>query len=165
MSPAGGDTVSFDVHDDVPELEGGIVDDGLGEANALAAPLAEVRGLSCFARLPAGAVIGGAVGRTWGECCELQQLWVDPAHRRRGVGARLVRLFEERAATRGCSTFFLETFSFQAPSFYETLGYVHATEFHGFPHGIVKHVMVRRAVPTDGRKDRTGGPRPRRGRS
>jgi GNAT superfamily N-acetyltransferase len=157
-------TLTFDVHDDVPEPEGGIVDDGLGEANAAAAPLSEVRGLSCFARLPSGAVIGGAVGRTWGDCCELQQLWVDPVHRKRGVGARLVRLFEERAAARGCSTFFLETFSFQAPSFYESLGYAPATEFRGFPHGIVKYVMVRHAVPTDGRPDPARGPRQRRGR-
>jgi hypothetical protein len=96
--------LAFDVHDDVPEPEGGIVDDG--------------------------------------------------------VGARLVLPFE----ARGCSTFFLETFSFQAPSFHESLGYVHATEFHGFPHGIVKYVMVRHAVPTDGRPDPARGPRQRQGR-
>lgn len=147
---APGTAISWEVHDDAPELEAGIVDHGLGEANDAAAPLHEVRRLSCFARLPSGAVVGGAVGRTWGECCELQQLWVDPAHRKRGIGARLVRLFEARAAARGCRTFYLETFSFQAPAFYESLGYRVATEFRGFPHGIAKYVMVRQSAPTDG---------------
>jgi ribosomal protein S18 acetylase RimI-like enzyme len=161
MTPAGTDSpgpaLDWDVHDDVPELEGRLVDHGLGEANDAAAPLDEVRRLSCFARLPSGAVVGGAVGRTWGECCELQQLWVDPAHRRRGVGARLVRMFEERAASRGCRTYFLETFSFQAPAFYESLGYRRATEFRGFPHGIVRYVMVRGPGPTDGSPHSPGG--------
>lgn len=89
-------------------------------------------------------MIGGAVGRTWGECCELQQLWVDPAQRRQGIGARLVREFEQRAQARGCRTFYLETFSFQAPSLYRSLGYAVAHELHGFAPGIVKYLMVRR---------------------
>jgi len=144
-----GMALTWDVRDDVPELEGGIVDHGLGEANDDAAPLHEVRRLSCFARLPSGAVVGGAVGRTWGGCCELQQLWVDVAHRRHGIGTELVRRFEQRAAARDCTLFYLETFSFQAPAFYESLGYRTATAFRGFPYGIVKYVMTRHWAPTD----------------
>jgi len=136
--------IELTVHDDVPAVQGRLVDSGLGEANEAAAPMHDVRPLSAFAQLPTGALIGGAVGRTWGECCELQQLWVDPAQRRRGVGARLVREFERRAETRGCRTFYLETFSFQAPSLYRSLGYEVAHELRGFAPGIVKYLMVRR---------------------
>ena len=96
--------ITVTLHDDVPTAEGDLVDTGLGEANEAAAPLHDVRALSAFARAPSGAVIGGAVGRTWGECCELQQLWVDAAQRRQGIGARLVREFERRAEARGCRT-------------------------------------------------------------
>jgi len=135
--------VLLSVHDDVPQEEGRLVDAGLGAANEAAAPLHEVRALSCFARLPSGTVIGGAVGRTWGSCCELQQLWVEPDHRRRGIGARLVREFERRAQGRGCRTFYLETFSFQAPALYRSLGYEAKLELRGFAPGIVKYVMVR----------------------
>ena len=99
--------------------------------------------LACFARSPAGDVIGGAVGRTWGECCELQQLWVAPEQRQRGIGSRLVRMFEARGRERGCRTFYLYTFSFQAPSFYQALGYRPAHEIRGFPDGIVKYLMMR----------------------
>ncbi|MES3013788.1 MAG: GNAT family N-acetyltransferase [Pseudomonadota bacterium] len=130
------------VHDDVPVEDGGRVDAGLDASNLAAAPLHQVQPLSCFARIDGG-VIGGAVGRTWGACAELQQLWVAPAHRRRGLGAELVRAFEQRAAARGCHTFYLETFSFQAPALYTSLGYVVKHELHGFAPGIVKYLMVR----------------------
>jgi ribosomal protein S18 acetylase RimI-like enzyme len=139
-------TPTFDLHDDVPKEAGAVVDTGLGDANDAAAPLYEVRKLSAFARLPSGEVIGGAVGRTWGECCELQQLWVHDAHRRQGLGAQLVRLFEQRAAERGCRTFYLETFSFQAPSLYRSLGYRVVAEIAGFAPGIAKFLMRRDAA-------------------
>ena len=141
--------ITITLHDDVPAVEAEFVDDGLGDSNAAAAPMHEVRALSAFARASSGAVIGGAVGRTWGECCELQQLWVDPAQRRQGIGARLVREFERRALARGCRTFYLETFSFQAPSLYRSLGYLVAHELHGFAPGVVKYLMVRKVVPSD----------------
>jgi GNAT superfamily N-acetyltransferase len=134
---------SFTLHDEVPEKEWRIVDAGLGDANKEAAPIDEVRGLSCFVRLPTGQVIGGAVGRTWGACCELQQLWVDARHRGQGLGTRVVREFERHAAKRGCRTFYLDTFTFQAPAFYRALGYRPRLEIGGFPGGIRKYVMVR----------------------
>jgi ribosomal protein S18 acetylase RimI-like enzyme len=134
-------TLTYTAHDVLPP-EAAIVDAGLGDANAAAAPLHEVRPLACIARRPGGEVVGGAVGRTWGSACELQQLWVDSAHRRRGIGAQLVREFERRARARGCRTFYLETFSFQAPSLYRSLGYAVRLELHGFGHGIVKYTMV-----------------------
>ena len=76
--------LTFEVHDHVPAEAGRIVDQGLGDSNEAAAPVGDVARLSCFVSL-ASTIVGGAVGRTWGECCELQQLWVDPAHRRRGI--------------------------------------------------------------------------------
>jgi GNAT superfamily N-acetyltransferase len=135
--------IAYETHDDAPPDPTRIVDDGLGDANTSAAPLADVVALTCFARDDAGAVIGGAVGRTWGQCCELQQLWVAPPYRLQGIGAALVRRFEARARERGCRTFYLTTFSFQAPSLYKRLGYRAATEIRGFPSGIVKYLMVR----------------------
>ncbi len=76
MSPSSADTISclasrgpeisVTTHDDCPPEETAIVDAGLDAYNNAAAPLHEVTPLSCFARLPSGVVIGGAVGRTWG---------------------------------------------------------------------------------------------------
>jgi len=130
-----------------PPDEAALVDAGLGLSNDVAAPISDVQRVSCFARLPSGQVIGGAVGRIWGGCCELQQLWVDPARRRQGLGTRLVRGFERFAADRGCRTFYLETFSFQAPGLYRRLGYETKLQIRGFPGDIVKHIMVRNGGP------------------
>jgi N-acetylglutamate synthase-like GNAT family acetyltransferase len=124
-----------------PDVE--VVDQGLGDFNKQAAPIHTVETLSCFAKLSSGEVVGGAIGRTWGECCELKQLWVAEAYRHQGMGTRLVKLFEEHAHSRGCRTFFLETLSFQAPQFYRSLGYESRLEITGFPEGISKFIMVR----------------------
>jgi len=137
--------LSLTTHDDPPAELCRVVDAGLGEANDKAAPLDDVRPLATFARLASGEVVGGAIGRTWGSCCELQQLWVHADHRRRGLGARLLQAFEARAQARGCQTFYLETFSFQAPAFYRSQGYEVALELAGFAPGIVKYTMLRRA--------------------
>ena len=138
----------METHDSCPPTETAIVDHGIGEFNDAAAPLHEVAPLSCFVRDASGAVIGGAVGRRWGRCCELQQLWVAPAHRRQGIGAALVRAFETHAGTFGCEDFYLETFSFQAPDFYRALGYQIAHEHGLYPHRIVKYLMAKRKNAT-----------------
>jgi ribosomal protein S18 acetylase RimI-like enzyme len=138
--------IAYSVHDDLPPEESRIVDQGLGSANEQAAPLHEVQPLSCFARSASGQVAGGAIGRTWGPCCELQQLWVDPAFRGAGIGTRLVKEFEARARARGCHIFYLETFNFQAPQFYSSLGYEVRYEHAVYPHGIVKYTMVRKVA-------------------
>ena len=138
--------VSFFAHDEIPHEEGLLVDSGLVEANERFAPLHEVRRLSCFARMAPDKVVGGAVGRRWGVCCELQQLWVNPEYRRRGIGSQLIHEFERVAINRGCRTCYLETFSFQAPSLYLSLGYQVRLELHGFSPGVVKYTMIRELI-------------------
>ena len=132
-------SISFTAHDHCPEEETALVDRRLGEFNQAAAPLHEVTPVCCFARGENGTVLGGAVGRRWGACCELQQLWVDPARRRQGLGSRVLQAFEAHARTHGCTLFFLETFSFQAPELYLAAGYEIAYRRTGYPHGIVKY--------------------------
>jgi ribosomal protein S18 acetylase RimI-like enzyme len=126
------------------------VDAGLHLYNLGAADLAAVRPLACFARLPDGAVVGGVRARQWGAAVEVQQLWVDERQRRRGVAARLMRMLEQAAAGRGARVIYLDTFSFQAPAFYQRCGYETALRIDGFPDGIAKHLMVKRLGGTGG---------------
>lgn len=117
------------------------VDNGLDQHNYSVAPLTEVQQLASFAIDASGQVAGGAVGRTWGKCCELLQLWVAAEYRSEGVGSRLLLDFEAHARTRGCSIFYLTTLSFQAPEFYRKHGYIVLAEITGYPNGIVKYLM------------------------
>ena len=136
-------TFRYESHDGLPEQESAIVDKGLGDFNDQAAPLHEVQPLSCFVRDDGGTVIGGAIGRRWGRLCELQQLWVEASHRGQGLGAGLVQAFEHQARQHGCTSFYLETLSFQAPDFYRKLGYTVAFARSGYPHGIGKYHMAK----------------------
>lgn len=119
------------------------VDAGLERHNHAVAPLTDVRQMAAFATDDAGALVGGAVGRTWGACCELLQLWVAPECRSRGVGSALLLAFEAHARTRGCNTFYLTTLSYQAPAFYRRHGYAVLAQISGYPDGIVKFLMQR----------------------
>jgi N-acetylglutamate synthase-like GNAT family acetyltransferase len=117
------------------------VDSGLDAHNRAEPELAHVEDLHVLARSPAGVVVGGAIGRTWGRCCELLQLWVREDERGRGAARRLMALFEQEAGRRGCTLVYLSTFSFQAPGFYARLGYDVVLETEGFSGGIVKYTM------------------------
>ena len=137
------DALTFSDCDDPPQASILAVDNGLELHNHAAAQLSDVKPLASFASESSGQVIGGAVGRTWGKCCELLQLWVEPAYRARGVASRLLKRFEERAEGRGCSVFYLTTLSFQAPEFYRKHGYVSIAEICGYPNDIAKYLMYK----------------------
>ena len=61
----------------------------------------------------------------------------------RGVASRLLRQFEQRAASRGCDVYYLTTLSFQAPEFYRKRGYASIAEISGYPDGITKYLMYK----------------------
>jgi ribosomal protein S18 acetylase RimI-like enzyme len=138
------DRLRFEFADRPPADDLAAVDAGLHLYNRGAADLDAVRPLACFARAASGEVVGGLRARQWGAAVEVQQLWVDEQHRRRGVASRLMRLLEQAAAERGAAVVYLDTFSFQAPGFYRRCGYETALRIDGFPDGITKHVMIKR---------------------
>lgn len=136
--------LTFTVHHGSLPAEVDLVDAGLGAFNASEPALAEVRALAVLARDRDGQVLGGAVGRTWGECGELQQLWVHPDHRRRAIGARLLRQFEQVAEERGTRLIYLNTFTFQAPAFYARQGYTVGLELRGYTPQIAQFTLLKR---------------------
>ncbi len=123
------------------------VDSGLGDFNLAEPAIGDVRPLHAIAQDQSGKTIGGAIGRTWGQCCELQQFWVSKSHRRKGVGSLLMQAFECEAIARGCLLVYLDTFSFQAPSFYASRGYVEALRVTGFTGNVFKITMHKHLSP------------------
>ncbi|MGZ4371763.1 MAG: GNAT family N-acetyltransferase [Gaiellaceae bacterium] len=90
--------------------------------------------LAIFVR-DAGRIVAGISGWTWGDCCELQSLWVEPSLRGSWLGTRLIAAAEAEAAARGCSQTVHFTYAFQAGRLYERSGYELAGRVEGFPAG------------------------------
>jgi ribosomal protein S18 acetylase RimI-like enzyme len=53
--------------------------------------------------------------------------------RRQGLGAKLMRAVETEAILRGCPQIVLETHTFQAPIFYQKLGFVDVGHADDYP--------------------------------
>ncbi len=96
--------------------------------------LGEEAELAIFVR-EGGRIVAGVSGWTWGDCCEVQSLWVEPDHRGRWLGPRLLAAAEAEAAARGCTQTIHFTWDFQARRFYEWLGYELVGRVEGFPSG------------------------------
>ena len=103
------------------------------EASA-ATGLGDEAELAIFVR-EAGKVVAGVSGWTWGDCCELQSLWVTPDLRGRWLGTRLMAAAEAEAAARGCTQTVHFTYAFQARALYERLGYNLVGRVEDFPSG------------------------------
>lgn len=90
--------------------------------------------LAIFVR-EAGEIVAGISGWTWGDCCELQSLWVQPKLRGRGLATRLLAAAEADAAARGCAQTVHFTYDFQARALYEKSGYKLVGRVENFPSG------------------------------
>jgi ribosomal protein S18 acetylase RimI-like enzyme len=97
--------------------------DRLYEFNVRATGISDGNFLSLFTRAPDGSPVAGIFGWTWGGTCYIRYLFVSENMRGQGQGTRLIRAVETEAKSRGCRQIVLETHDFQAPRFYQKLGF------------------------------------------
>lgn len=90
--------------------------------------------LAIFVR-ECGTIVAGISGWTWGDCCEMQSLWVAPSHRGRGIARRLIAAAADEAAARGCSQTVHFGYGFQPRRLYERAGYEVVARVADFPSG------------------------------
>jgi ribosomal protein S18 acetylase RimI-like enzyme len=79
--------------------------------------------LNVVATDPAGTVVGGLIGDTHFGWLEVSIIAVAEHVRGLGIGRRLMELAEQEAVARGCRHVHLDTMDYQAPDFYQKLGY------------------------------------------
>lgn len=114
---------------------------GLGAFNIDRAAIDQGQQLAIFRRDQAGRVVAGIHGWLWGECLEIWILWVDERLRGQGLGRRLLAQLEAAGRERGARLAFLDTFSFQAPAFYQRYGYETFGVLQGYGDGHAKHFL------------------------
>ncbi len=65
----------------------------------------------------------------------IDSLWIDESIRHQGWGSKLVKIAEEEALKRACTMAYTDTFTWQAPKFYEKQGYALYGTLNDFPKG------------------------------
>ena len=121
------------------------VKDAVNHFNVDVTGVADWWPVTLLLRDEASAVQGGLLGDIWGGWLHVTYLWVVETARGRGHGRRLLQAAEREARRRGCRHVHLETFSFQARPFYETLGYSVFAELGEYPPGHA-HYYLRKTL-------------------
>jgi GNAT superfamily N-acetyltransferase len=119
------------------------LEDRIYEFNSSATDIAGGEWLAFFVR-ERDRIVAGICGNTWGGTCELRQFWVEQSQRGRGLGTKLFQAAEQEARKRGCTQIVLMTFSFQASSFYERLGFEVLSTIEDHPRGHQNLLMRKR---------------------
>ena len=125
------------------EIEAFLVD-RIYEFNVEATGYADGRLIAATVQADTGEIIAGINGHTWGGCCVIDHVWVHARHRGQGLGEALMHAAESEAVRRGCEQVVLITHSFQAPEFYEHLGYERKYAIEGRPKGYADIVYIKR---------------------
>lgn len=84
-------------------------------------------------------LLGGIIGKSQWGTLEVKKLAVNTDYRHHGIGTQLMNLAEEEAKRRNCKYVSLSTFSYQAPKFYEKLGFTKIGTEEDFPVGFERY--------------------------
>ena len=136
-------TIEFCEENEHAELEAFLVE-RIYEFNARATGYFDAKLLGARVRDRAGEVIAAFNGHTWGGCCVISHVWVHEDWRRRGIGREMLLAAENVAARRGCKLVVLSSHDFQAPGFYERLGYERQAVTLGWPRHHMDILYVKR---------------------
>lgn len=86
-----------------------------------------------FVRGEGGQILGGAVGKLILTAFHLNYFWLDEAIRGLGYGSKMLKYMEQEALKQGAINMFLDTYTFQAPKFYELAGYKEVGRYTDYP--------------------------------
>ena len=90
-----------------------------------------------------GRLLGGLILQSYWRESYVELLWVAARARRAGLGRKLIQEAEHQARQRGSRLIHLNTYSFQAPRFYEKQGYRRFGGIAGSPKGASRHFYVK----------------------
>ena len=147
--------MKFRQTDRITAQERGFVDQQLSEYNRARGQVWEPRELGVFVEDEDGAVQGALTGETNGLWLKVEYLWVRQALRGQKLGGTLLELAEAEARRRGCRYSFLSTFQFQAPQFYEKMGYRLVLELVNYPCEGKRLFYTKILVPCEGSGEET----------
>ncbi|WP_312502812.1 GNAT family N-acetyltransferase [Lacrimispora sp.] len=125
--------MNFKITDKIKKQDEELIYQGLLDYNLARIEDKNPRDLGVYLQDEAGEKVGGLIGNTHGNWLFVKYLWVREDLRGQNIGSELLKQAEETAKERGCRYAFLDTFSFQAPSFYEKHGYKNVFVLEEYP--------------------------------
>ena len=96
-----------------------------------------------------GRLLGGLILQSYWRESYVELLWLSARARGAGFGSRLIEEAERRARRRGSHLIHQNTYSFQAPGFYEKHGYQRFGRISGSPRGESRYFYVKRLTPAN----------------
>ena len=120
-----------------------VVGGGIHEYNSQQAGDNQDKSLCFILYSPDQEIVGGLIGATHWGWFYINLLFVKDRLRGRGYGHRLLTLAEDEARQRGATHAYLDTFSFQAPDFYQQHGYQVYGELRDFPPGHHRYFLTK----------------------
>lgn len=114
----------FTINDNPAAEDVAFIEDQIIAFNCATTGFHDGKLLSIFIRNEKDEIIAGISGFTWGGYCKVEWLWVHADWRHQGYGKQMLLAVEAEVRARNCGQIVLDTHSFQAPGFYQKLGYV-----------------------------------------
>lgn len=137
---------------EAPEIQAFLAE-RIYEFNAKATGYFDGESFSGTQRDESGVIRAGVCGYTWGGCGYVSYLWVDESERGRGLGTALLNAAEAHARMKGCKVMFLATHVFQAPGFYERMGYERRAFVQDHPVGHASLMLAKSLQPDDAERN------------
>ena len=121
----------------------GIIGGGISAFNTEMAGDDHGKNLCFVLEDPKGEVLGGVIGMTYWNWLYISLMWLPEELRGKGYGQQLLEMAEKEGRKRGAQYSYLDTFSFQAPGFYQKFGYLEFGRLEDFPPGHTRYFMMK----------------------
>ncbi|MEM6677473.1 MAG: GNAT family N-acetyltransferase [Pseudomonadota bacterium] len=95
-----------------------------------------------------GAMIGGIHAYVLYGWCFIKLLAIEPGHRGKGLGETLMQQLEERMRAEGVIGLWVDTYEYQAPGFYERLGFTRYGTLEAAEPICNRHYLYKRLTAT-----------------
>ena len=142
-----GNNLVYRITDDGNEQDIGEIYEMLKEYNLSNREQSENVPIGIFVENENNRKMAGLTGETFGNWLCIHYLFVAEHLRREGVGSKLLKAAEQEALRRGCKYAFVDTFSFQAPMFYEKHGYKEAFTLNDYPYTGKRYYYTKELIP------------------
>lgn len=112
-----------------------VIGGGISEFNKKIAGDDHEENLCFILEDPEEEILGGVIGVTFWNWLFINLMWLPEELRGKGYGQRFLEMAEEEGRKSGAQYSYLDTFSFQAPGFYQKFGYQEFGKLEEFPPG------------------------------